>query len=80
MLNGRKATKELLKAMEQGTEPMINADRIRAMSNGVLAQAIMTVSNGYAPWCTHHCEHSGEDECCDCVRNWLQQPAEESHG
>lgn len=57
-------------------KPLTNADRIRAMSNGVLAQSIMTVSNGYAPWCNHHCEHLGEDECCDCIRNWLRQPVQ----
>lgn len=53
-----------------------NADRIRAMSNGVLAQSIMTVSNGYAPWCNHHCEHLGEDECLACIQNWLRQPVQ----
>lgn len=55
---------------------LTNADRIRAMSGGVLAQSIMTVSNGYAPWCDHHCKHLGEDGCCDCIRNWLRQPVQ----
>lgn len=55
-----------------------NADRIRAMTDGVLAQSIMAVTLGYSPWCDHHCKNFRDDWCPDCVGGWLQQPAEEA--
>lgn len=56
---------------------MTNADRIRTMTDGALAQSIMAVSLGYSPWCDYHCKNSGDDGCLDCVGGWLRRPVEE---
>lgn len=61
------------------TEPITNADRIRAMSDEELAKAI--ASNAYTGACNdfgitydgkccHNCEK------CDAIIKWLKQPAE----
>lgn len=55
-----------------GKEVPSNADRIRAMSNDGMARILYD-----RPWCNHHCEHTGEDECLDCIARYLQRPAEE---
>jgi hypothetical protein len=56
--------------------PMTNADRIQSMGNDDMARILYA-----CPWCHHHCEHSGEAECLDCIVRYLQQPAEEdNHG
>lgn len=52
-----------------------NADRIRA-SDDELATTIHAVGLGYAPWCDYHCENRGDDGCDNCIKEWLQQPAE----
>lgn len=52
---------------------MTNADRIRVMTDEELARVIYSV-----PCCDHHCEHSGEGECLDCIERWLKRPAEGS--
>lgn len=49
-----------------------NTDRIRAMSDDDLARILYD-----RPWCHHHCEHTGEDECLDCIARYLQRPAKE---
>ena len=54
-----------------------NAQRIRAMSDEELEDAIRAISLGYEPWCDHHCKMQGEDDCNRCLRNWLQKPLEE---
>jgi hypothetical protein len=70
MLNGRKATKELLKELEQGTKPKSNADKIRAMTDKELAYWIMCPYD--SPYCT------GTDQCIECTLEWLKQSAEGS--
>lgn len=57
-------------------KPMINADRIRAMSDEELEEGIRRLSLGYEPWCDRHCKMNGDDDCNRCLRIWLQQPAE----
>jgi hypothetical protein len=53
-------------------KPQTNADRIRAMSDDDMARILYD-----RPWCGHHCEHTGEDECLDCIARYLQRPVEE---
>lgn len=55
-----------------------NADSIQVMTEDEIARSIYAVSMGHNPWCNHHCEHLGEDECLDCISRWLRthlQPA-----
>lgn len=55
--------------------PMTNADRIRA-TDDELATMLHAVKLGYAPWCDYHCENQGDDGCDNCIKKWLQMPAE----
>ena len=64
--------KEYFEIVEQ---PMTNADRIRA-TDDELATMLHAVKMGYAPWCDYHCENEGDDGCDNCIKKWLQQPAE----
>ena len=50
-----------------------NADRIKSMGNDDMARTLYA-----CPWCHHHCEHTGEAECLDCIVRYLQQPAEDT--
>ncbi len=52
------------------TEPITNADRIRAMSDEELADV---VANGVG--CVRKAPHCIDDDCTPCIRKWLQQPA-----
>ena len=52
------------------TEPITNADRIRAMSDEELADV---VANGVG--CVRKAPHCMDDDCTPCIRKWLQQPA-----
>ena len=54
---------------------MTNADRIRA-TDDELAIMLHAVKMGYKPWCDYHCENEGDDGCDNCIKKWLQQPAE----
>lgn len=54
---------------------MTNADRIRA-TDDELATILHAVKMGYRPWCDYHCENEGDDGCENCIKQWLQQPAE----
>ena len=53
------------------TEPITNADRIRAMSDEELADV---VANGVG--CVLKAPHCMDVDCTPCIRKWLQQPAE----
>ena len=53
------------------TDPITNADRIRAMSDEELADV---VANGIG--CVRKAPHCMDDDCTPCIRKWLQQPAE----
>ena len=75
MLNGAKETKTLLKAMEQGTKPMTNADRIRAMSDEELVKLLSAFSSFACIFPEEDCEH---ESCVDCVTAWLRRTAEGS--
>ena len=60
------------------SQPMTNADRIRAMSDEGLAHWLIEISLGNKrQWCNFHCEKDGQYGCEKCVLKWLQQPAEE---
>lgn len=78
MLNGRKATKELLKELEQGTKPKTNADKIRAMSDEELADimSMHTATGACNDWGIPHEKCGGN--CRECIIDWLKQPAEVS--
>lgn len=56
-------------------EPKTNADRIRA-TDDELATMLHAVKMGYRPWCDYHCENEGDDGCDNCIKKWLQAPAE----
>ena len=58
------------------TEPITNADRIRAMSDEELCNAIKKTYIGMAPWCDHHCTLDDDCKCNTCLKEWLKQPAE----
>ena len=60
---------------KQTTKSMTNADRILA-TDDELATMLHAVKMGYRPWCDYHCENEGEDGCDNCIKEWLQQPAE----
>ena len=60
-----------------GEKHMTNADRIRA-TDDELAIMLHAVKMGYKPWCDYHCENEGDDGCDNCIKKWLQQPAEET--
>ena len=53
------------------TEPITNADRIRAMGDEELADV---VANGVG--CVLKAPHCMDVDCTPCIRKWLQQPAE----
>ena len=56
-------------------KPKTNADSIRA-TDDELATMLHAVKMGYKPWCDYHCENEGDDGCDNCIKEWLQQPAE----
>ena len=64
MLNGVKATKELLNALDSVKKPQTNADRIRAMSDEELAKEMRSHAFALAT-----CSEKAWLE-------WLQSPAE----
>lgn len=53
------------------TEPITNADRIRAMSDEELADV---VANGVG--CVLKAPHCMDVDCTPCILKWLKQPAE----
>ena len=53
------------------TEPMTNADRIRAMSDEELADCLTDYSNN-GGWVTE----TGREVCYERIVEWLKQPAE----
>ena len=59
------------------TEPITNADRIRAMSDGELAQFIPNWSYTKACKCDEQSDVGCNNECEKCVAEWLKQPAED---
>ena len=52
------------------TEPITNADSIRAMSDEELADV---VANGVG--CVRKAPHCMDVDCTPCILKWLQQPA-----
>ena len=61
--------------MELVPENPTNADRIRA-TDDELSTVLHAVKMGYAPWCDYLCKNEGDDGCDNCIKKWLQQPAE----
>ena len=63
-------------AAKEALQPKTNADRIRAMSDEELENAV-----GHRSLCyyiqdeTNFCNE--RETCGDCIREWLKQPAEE---
>ena len=70
MLNGAKATKELLNVLDSAKKPQANADRIRAMSDEELAKAIENAQIGI------EIKNPKNIDYFDCILEWLRQPAE----
>lgn len=68
------------KCKQYKPEYMTNADRIRAMSDGELAVGIKKIFIGKSPWCDHHCKYDDENNCNNCLLEWLKQPAEVDDG
>ena len=59
------------------TEPMTNADRIRAMSDEELADFIDRCEMNDIDYAKTFCDLcNGQYECNQCRIDWLQQPAE----
>ncbi len=78
MLNGIKATKELLKAMEQAEKPVTKADRIRAMSDEELTEhEVRTTQDEMYYECSDGEIFAIYEDAIAYERAWLKQPAEE---
>ena len=59
------------------TEPITNADRIRAMSDEELAEFIDRCEMNDIDYAKTFCDLcNGQYECDQCRLDWLQQPAE----
>ena len=59
------------------TEPITNADRIRAMSDEELADFIDRCEMGDIDYANTFCDLcNGQYECDQCRLDWLKQPAE----
>lgn len=57
------------------TKAMTNGDRIRGMSNEELAVTLMCPNEmGMAEI---DCDHSDDNNCCQCLLSWLNQPEQE---
>lgn len=54
-----------------------NADRIRSMSDEELAAALMCQNEMGMD--DIPCDHSDDKNCCQCLLEWLRQPAEGGH-
>ena len=58
------------------TEPITNADRIRAMSDEELAEFIYRCEMSEIDYAKTFCDLcNGQYECDQCRLDWLQQPA-----
>lgn len=68
-----KATEYFARRLIDHAKPQTNGDRIRAMSDGELAEFI---SNCGCPDHRLHCEHS----CTVCTLKWLKQSVEVDNG
>ena len=77
MLNGAKATKELLNVLDSAKKPQTNADRIRAMSDEELAKLIVKHKPLYS-WCKGVREIWMKPNVTKVQAwlEWLKQPAE----
>ena len=59
------------------TEPITNADRIRAMSDEELAEFIDRCEMSDIDYAKTFCDLcNGQYECAQCRLDWLRQPAE----
>ena len=72
---GAKSFREVQEALErlETEKPVTNADRIRAMSDEELAELISNIRYTRCNGRITDCKPS----CGECIREWLQQPAEE---
>lgn len=77
MLNGAKATKELLNALDNAKKPQTNADRIRSMTDEELAKFFCGRLDCYGGDCPgkHLCRPGNNG-----LVEWLKQPAEVDNG
>ena len=82
MLNGVKATKELLNALDSVKKPQTNADRIRSMSD----EELVVFLDEFSSRCIN-CVEDAKNQSCPIykegyycrpqdIMGWLQQPAE----
>lgn len=78
MLNGVKATKELLNALDSVKKPQTNADRIRSMSDEGLAAFFRMFCIGMADCrdCPLYISGCPMSSTFNDWMKWLQQPAE----
>lgn len=56
-------------------DPLTHAEEIRRMEGPQLEGFIRSISNGGKPWCDHHCQESGSNNCDGCLSKWLGQSA-----
>ena len=78
-----KAERERIALMKQ----MTNADRIRSMTDAELAEKLLKLNVADEKWCKckricrerlENDELIPDEECMECVLNWLKQPWEEA--
>ncbi len=86
MLNGAKATKQLLNELDSAHNLQSNADRIRSMTDEELAANLLRMLDGDV-YCTNRPECGAmldtddgipDEWCAQCLLNWLRKPVEEA--
>ena len=63
-----------------GYEPLTNGDRIRAMSDEELAEALSNAIHCRTCYARNVCKISADSNCQQDHLTWLKQPVEEKHG
>ena len=76
MLNGVKATKELLNALDSVKKPPTNADRIRSMTDEELAAFLCKKFGCHSDTCPGIELCKPNEGKANGLLKWLQQPAE----
>ena len=58
------------------TEPITNAQKIRAMSDEELAEQLIQYRDDWGDYCTHKGCYATQKEAVESETEWLKQPAE----
>ena len=58
------------------TEPITNADRIRAMSDEELAEQLIQYRDDWGDYCTHKGCYATQKEAVEAETEWIKQLAE----